>query len=73
MKRREAPTLATTWMDLETTMLSERTDTEGHPVWDSTDGKRPEHPQAVKQGKGEKFVSMPSNHAAVLGTLLSTK
>lgn len=30
MKRNEAPTHVTTWMDLENTMLSERSQTQGH-------------------------------------------
>ena len=38
-KRREALTLTTTWMDLESTMLSERSQTRRH---DSIDGKCPE-------------------------------
>ena len=42
MKRREALTLATMWMDLENTMLSERNQMEKDTVCDSTDGKRPE-------------------------------
>ena len=45
-------TLATTWMDPENTMLSERTDTEGHTGCDSIDGKRPEQdaPQTHRVG-----------------------
>ena len=51
MKRDEALTLATMWMDPKNTMLSERsrqTDTR----WDSTDGKRPdqEDPQTQRVG-----------------------
>ena len=42
MKRREALTLATMWMDLETTMLSERNGQRKTHVWDSLDGKCPE-------------------------------
>ena len=56
-KRREALTLTTTWMDLESTMLSERSQTRRH---DSIDGKCPEQwspePQRVDErsfGAGE--------------------
>lgn len=42
MKRAEAQTQATTWMDLEPTMLGERSQTQKDTEWDSMHRKHPE-------------------------------
>lgn len=47
VKRGEALTLTTAWMDLEHMVLSERTSQKGHPVCESLHGITPQqtHPQ----------------------------